>query len=307
MPHYELLFLSIMKLIFNLLLAGTILFSGCAEEDKMETLRKSIEARLEGVEGNFAVAYLDRDKGDTLLINSRRIFHAASTMKTPVLIEIYKQAYEGKFSLTDSIEIKTNFNSIADGSEYILPSTSDSETSLYVMVGKKKTIASLTYDMVIMSSNLATNIIMELVGAENVTNSMRDLGAKDIQVLRGVEDLKAYEEGINNTTTAYDLMLIFSAIADGKVVGEGASAEMIDILMNQQFNHIIPAKLPRNVKVAHKTGSITGVQHDTGIVYLPNGESYILILLSSDLKDQKAGEEALADISRIIYDFKTAQ
>ncbi len=175
------------------------------------------------------------------------------------------------------------------------------------MVGKKKTIASLTYDMVIMSSNLATNIIMELVGAENVTNSMRDLGAKDIQVLRGVEDLKAYEEGINNTTTAYDLMLIFSAIADGKVVGEGASAEMIDILMNQQFNHIIPAKLPRNVKVAHKTGSITGVQHDTGIVYLPNGESYILILLSSDLKDQKAGEEALADISRIIYDFKTAQ
>ncbi len=122
MPHYELLFLSIMKLIFNLLLAGTILFSGCAEEDKMETLRKSIEARLEGVEGNFAVAYLDRDKGDTLLINSRRIFHAASTMKTPVLIEIYKQAYEGKFSLTDSIEIKTNFNSIADGSEYILPS-----------------------------------------------------------------------------------------------------------------------------------------------------------------------------------------
>ncbi|MCA6074518.1 serine hydrolase [Fulvivirga sedimenti] len=296
-----------MKFNVIVLLALFAILTGCEKETKMEILQKSIDQRLDGVVGNFAVAYLDLNSGDTLLMNSRRIFHAASTMKTPVLIEVYKQASEGKFNLTDSIEIKTTFISLADGSEYTLPASSDSEKSLYEMVGKKKTIASLTYDMVIKSSNLATNLIVELVGADNATNSMRELGAHDIQVLRGVEDLKAYEEGMNNITTAYDLMLIFSELARGNLVSEGASAEMVDILMDQQFNHIIPAKLPANVKVAHKTGAITGVQHDSGIVFLPDGGSYVLILLSSDHGDREAAEEALADISKIIYDFKVSR
>jgi beta-lactamase class A len=155
--------------------------------------------------------------------------------------------------------------------------------------------------MIIQSSNLATNIVIEKLDAKNVTQSMRALGAKDIQVLRGVEDTKAYQKGMNNTTTAYDLLLLFQKMAEGETVSESASQEMIKVLLDQKHNDIIPAKLPQNVKVAHKTGWITGVRHDSGIVFLPDGRKYVLILLSKGLQDEKAGIAAMANVSEMIY------
>jgi beta-lactamase class A len=134
-------------------------------------------------------------------------------------------------------------------------------------------IEELMYQMITKSSNLATNIIIELVDAKKVTATMRELGAPDIEVLRGVEDLKAYNQGLSNSTTAYDLMKIFEAIGTEKIISEKACAEMMTVLFDQHFNEIIPAQLPTNVKVAHKTGSITGVQHDSGIVVLANGHN----------------------------------
>jgi len=159
----------------------------------------------------------------------------------------------------------------------------------------------LVYDMIIVSSNLATNIIIELVDAKKVTQSMRDLGAKDIQVMRGVEDDKAFAQGLNNTVTAYDLMLIFEKMANGETVSKQASDAMIDILLDQKFNTIIPAKLPADVKVAHKTGSITGVHHDSGIVFLPDGRKYVLVILSKNLEDEEAATDGMASVSEIIY------
>jgi beta-lactamase class A len=129
----------------------------------------------------------------------------------------------------------------------------------------------------------------------------------DIEVLRGVEDMKAYEKGLNNTVTAFDLMLIYEAIADKKIVNEKACEAMIDILLDQKLNYIIPAKLPKDVKVAHKTGSIDGIEHDSGIVFLPDGRSYVLVFLSKDLNDNKAGIKAGAKISEMIYKFMADQ
>jgi beta-lactamase class A len=157
--------------------------------------------------------------------------------------------------------------------------------------------------MIIVSSNLATNIIIELVDAKKVTQSMRDLGANDIMVLRGVEDQKAYEAGLSNTTTALDLMIIFEKLAKGEAVNAEADQQMIDILLNQHFNEIIPAKLPKAVKVAHKTGSITGVQHDSGIVINHDGTKYVLVLLSKNLKDTDKGVAAMANVSEMIYHY----
>jgi beta-lactamase class A len=159
------------------------------------------------------------------------------------------------------------------------------------------------YDMIIVSSNLATNLIIELVDAKNVTQTLREIGAKDIQVLRGVEDTKAFQAGMNNQVTAYDLMLLFEKIDNEELVNAEASMAMMDILLDQRFNDIIPAKLPEEVKVAHKTGSITGVQHDSGIVFLPDGRKYILVLLSKELTDADAGIEALASVSEMIYHY----
>ncbi len=78
---------------------------------------------------------------------------------------------------------------------------------------------------------------------------------------------------------------------------------MIDILLDQKFNEIIPAHLPKSVKVAHKTGVITAVHHDSGIVILPDGRKYVLVLLSRELGDFDSGTAKMADISKMIYDY----
>ena len=237
------------------------------------------------------------------MIHEHETFHAASTMKTPVMIEVYKQAAEGKFSLSDSIEIKNEFKSIVDGSPFSLKPEDDSEPEIYKMIGRKKTIYDVLYGMIISSSNLATNILIEKVDPRNVMETMRSYGAHDIKVLRGVEDTKAFRQGLNNQVTANDLMLVFEKIARGEAVSPEASEAMVKILLDQKFNDIIPAQLPKDVKVAHKTGWITGLHHDSGIVMLPNGKKYVLVLLSKELKDEKAGVEALATVSKMIYDY----
>lgn len=286
-----------------LLLICIYTLTNCSTPDTTEALKRNIQLELPASRGEFAVAFKNLQTGEEILWNEKTSFHAASTMKTPVLIEVYKQAAEGKFSLKDSITIKNEFKSIVDSSAYSLSADDDSEQELYKQVGLKTTLDSLVYKMIIVSSNLATNMIIDLVDAKKVTQTMRDMGAKDIQVLRGVEDDKAFEKGLSNTTTAHDLMLIFEKIANGTAVDSSASKAMINILLDQQFNEVIPAGLPATVKVAHKTGSITGVQHDSGIVFLPDGRKYVLVLLSKNLTNEEAGIKAMANVSKLIYDY----
>ena len=280
------------------------ILSSCAEQRiAMRSLKENIVQTLSKQEGTFAVAFKSLSTGKELLINDTITFHAASTMKTPVLVEVYKKAAEGKFSLSDSLTIKNEFKSIVDGSLFSLDSSDDSKTELYKHIGEKRTISFLLYQMIIVSSNFATNLIIELVDAKNVSATMQQLGTKNIHVLRGVEDGKAFAKGWNNTITAHGLMILFEKMAKGETVNPAASKAMIDILLDQKFNDIIPAELPAGVKVAHKTGSITGVHHDSGIIFLPNGKKYILVLLSKNLKDEKAAIKAMANVSKQIYEF----
>jgi beta-lactamase class A len=286
-----------------LCLSGLGAVAVCQSRTTLDQLRQQINQELAKQSGVFAVAFKDLSTGQELFIREHDVFHAASTMKTPVMIEVYKQVAQKRLSLSDSIPIKTEFKSIVDGSPYSLKAQTDSDTNIYKEVGTKRTLASLVYDMIILSSNLATNLVIEQADAQKVTQTMRELGAKDIQVRRGVEDSKAFAQGLNNTTTAYDLMVIFEKIATGQAVNPEASKAMIDILLDQRFSSKIPAKLPKEVKVAHKTGSIKGVSHDSGIVFLPDGRQYVLVLLSKDLKNDQAAENTLATVSELIYQY----
>jgi len=256
-------------------------------------------------DGNFAVAVKDISAGQEFLMNAHESFHAASTMKTALLIETFKQASEHRFSLSDSIVIHNDFKSIVDGSIYSMDSANDGEKDLYEKIGSKLPIENVLYRMITKSSNFSTNLIVELIGAKNANNTMHALGAKDIQVLRGVEDAKAFEHGMNNTTTAYDLMVMFEHIAKGTVVNKNACKEMIRILMDQYYRDIIPAKLPPGIKTATKSGSIEKVCHDSGIVFLPDGRKYVVVLLSRGIADQNVSTDILATVSRIIYNHET--
>jgi len=272
--------------------------------DVKKELEKQINEKFAKVEGNFALAFkLIGDEDNSILINEKEMFHAASTMKTPVMIEAFKQDANGVINLQDSLIVKNNFKSIVDGSEFSLDIDRDSGDKAYEMIGKKDTYYNLVYDMIINSSNLATNIVIEKLGAKNVMKTMDELGAKSIKVLRGVEDMKAFDAGLNNQTSANDLLVLFEKIAEGKAVNPKADSSMIKILLEQKHNDMIPAKLPSEVKVAHKTGSIAGVLHDSGIVFLPDGRKYVLVILSKNIKNELQTSEMMAEVSKIIYDY----
>lgn len=287
----------------RLLLFSLLLFCACTNRMTLNKLKDQINSKLAEQPGNFAVAFKDLSTGDSLLINEQEFFHAASTMKTPVMIEVYKQAAAGRFSLNDSVVLKNEFKSIVDSSLFSLNPKDDSDTALYQHLGEKMPLYNLVYDMIIRSSNLATNTVIEMVNARNVTQTMRQLGANKIQVLRGVEDSKAFDKGLNNVTTANDLMVIYEKMAKGEIVDSASSQAMIKILLNQEFNEIIPARLPRDVKVAHKTGNITHVLHDSGIVFLPNGKKYVLVILSKNLQNEANAQKAMAEVSEMIYQY----
>jgi len=272
-------------------------------QSNIEKLTAEIKNKLDSAKGIYGLVYKDLQTGENIFYNEKENFHAASTMKTPVMIEVFKQAEEGSFSLDDSILVKNEFKSIVDSSLYRMDISEDSGENLYQFIGGKKTIRQLVYDMITVSSNLATNILIDLVHAENVMRTMKEIGAENIKVLRGVEDIKAFEKGLNNTTDAFDLMLIFEKIATGEIISKKACSEMINILLNQEFNSRIPALLPSDVKVAHKTGSITGIEHDGGIVILPDGRKYILIILSKGIQGSKLKTNIQAEVSRMIYDY----
>jgi len=267
----------------------------------------AIDSLIAGSPGVYALAYKDLQTGETIVRRERESFHAASTMKTPVMIEVFAQAAAGKFSLDDSIAVVNSFHSIVDGTEYAMDLTSDSDDDLYARIGSLTTVRALVTAMITVSSNLATNILIEKVGAAAVTAAMRSLGAHDIRVLRGVEDNKAYRLGMNNTTTAYDLLLVFERIAEGTVVSRQACASMMEVLSRQRFRDMIPALLPKDADVAHKTGSITGVQHDSGVVTLPDGRRYVIVLLSKELPSAQEGIQTIAAISKLLYDYHTGK
>lgn len=283
-------------------------FTGCSQQipDTNSELKYQIDEKLNSLDGDFAVAFKNlSDTTESVFINEREMFHAASTMKTPVMIELFKQADAGNFSLDDSIEIKNEFRSIVDSSRYQMDIDEDSEGELYDLIGQKRPVHELINDMITMSSNLATNILIEKVGAENVTETMRGYGADSIKVLRGVEDIKAYEQGLSNRTTAFDEAVIYEKLGRGQAVNEEASQEMIEILKKQHFNEMIPARLPDVVEVAHKTGWITGVNHDVGLVQLPDGRQYVLVLLSKNAPQREEVLSTFADISNLVYQFVT--
>src|SRR5580692_5913717 len=291
------------QFLFYFLMTGGVAGVRPAPVNDTAGMRREIENIYSREPGaTFAVAFEDLSTGQRLLLNEHSLYHAASTMKTPVLIETFRQVAAHRLSLTDSLPVHTDFVSIADGSRYELDPTSDSETDLYKLSGRKLPLRELLFRMITQSSNLSTNLVIEAVGAQNVMSTMRQLGAPDIQVLRGVEDEKAFRKGMNNMTTAYDLMLIFDRIASGKAVDSASCALMIDILKAQHFKEVIAGKLPDGVEVASKSGWIEGICHDSGIVFLPDGRKYVLVLLSKGVADYGKAVEMESTVSRIIYD-----
>ena len=239
---------------------------------------------------------------DSLLIGANLRFHAASTMKVPVMIQIFRDADAGLLRLDDSLTVHTAFPSLVPSEAFTVGKEDDSDSTLYESVGRNRSVRELLELMITRSSNLATNILIERVGAVRAQASARALGAWSIQVLRGVEDGQAYRAGLNNTTTARDLGVLLIAIVQGRAASRPSCDSMLAILGRQEFNEGIPVGVPPGTRVAHKTGWIGEVvYHDAAVVYPARGGPYVLTVLTGGIKEDSVAHNLVADLSRLVY------
>ena len=265
-----------------------------------------ISTRIAEVPGaEVAVSYRDLQSNDSLDLRADVDFHAASTMKVPVMIEVLRSVDEGRLGLDQGILLINSFRSIVDGSAYALDAHDDSDSSVYARVGQRVPVRELLERMIVRSSNLATNALIALVGADEANATAHRLGATHIRVLRGVEDGKAFAAGRNNTTTSADLAVLLERIERGDALRPASARLMKEILLRQELNDEIPAGLPPGTPVAHKTGSITATLHDAAIVYPSGRAPYVLVVLTRNIPDEKVAQRLIADISRLVWSHAT--
>lgn len=273
--------------------------------DRLAAARTAITALISASGAEVAVVWRPVDArggrpGEDLAINPTLRFHAASTMKVPIMIELFRQAQKRRLRLDDTLTVTNQFHSIVDGSPYELSATEDSDGETYRAIGEAMTLRALCEAMITVSSNLAANNLIERLGAKNIQATVDRLGASGMRVLRGVEDQKAFDRGMNNTTDALGLAMLLRKLARGEAVSREASAEMVAVLKRQKFNDGIPAGVPAGTEIAHKTGTITKIHHDAGIVYAPR--PYVLVVLVRGIQDQKISAKLIAEISRVVYE-----
>ena len=253
-----------------------------------------------------AVAYWRLAGDDSLFVHDNWNFHAASTMKVPVMIQLFRMVDAGTLSLDKTITLKNEFTSIVGGGKYALDMADDSDSSLYQRVGQQVSVRDLIFLMITKSSNLATNVLISTADPNKINATMRQLGAEHIRVLRGVEDIAAYRAGLNNTVTARGLAVLMGAIAQDRAASAASCAEMRKILGAQEFKDEIPAGLPAGTLVAHKTGWVDGVVlHDAAIVYPTGGTPYVLVVLTGEIQETPHASKLIADISRLIWTHET--
>jgi beta-lactamase class A len=267
-----------------------------------DTLPGRIERIAKESRGLVSVAYENLGTGATLSFQDTELLHAASTMKVPVMLALFDAVDRGQMRHDEPIRVANDFASIVDGSHFVLDRKEDGDPELYEAIGQTRTLQELIRRMIVRSSNLATNLLIEKIGATTVMDLMRRLGAYDIQVLRGVEDEKAYEAGLNNRVTAKDLLLLYKVLLDGKTFSPASRDRMLEILKAQEFNEKIPAGLPPGIPVAHKTGDITAIHHDAAIVFPPGEKPYILVVLTGAIKDEKKANQVIVEVSRAVWE-----
>jgi beta-lactamase class A len=248
----------------------------------------------------LGIAFYDYETTIQWGYNADTYIHAASTMKLAVLLGVFRQISRGELTIDAPVHVRNRFTSIVNRQPFMLELARDADPNVYSNLGKTMTVRDLAYQMITTSSNLATNLLVEVIGVGTIQRALDELEVSGLRVLRGVEDQAAFDAGLNNEVTANGLLRLLRLIAEEKAYSRDASAAMLEIMMDQQYKSGIPAGLPKAARVAHKTGNISTVHHDAGIVYLENRKPYVLVVLTQF--DQKTGRtSAVAEVSRDIF------
>lgn len=262
--------------------------------------RNVLKIRQEHSLEQLGISFYDAETTIQWSYNADHYFHAASTMKLAVLLAVFREVERGQLSLDAPVHVRNRFTSIVNQEPFMLDLGRDADPNVYGHLGKTLTVRELAYWMITLSSNLATNLLIDVIGVPTIQKALDELEVDGVRILRGVEDQAAFEAGLNNEVTANGLLKLLRVIADGKAYSKDASDEMMKIMLDQQYRSGIPAGLPKAARVAHKTGNISTIHHDAGIVYLEDRKPYVLVILTQFSADMGRGT-AVAEVSRDIY------
>jgi beta-lactamase class A len=269
-------------------------------QTKIETIEKESGAKA------IAVALHDAETGLELHYNADRWFHAASTIKVPILLGVFAAIDRGELLPHSRVHVRNRFLSVVESVPFRVESGRDANSAVHNAIGKMMRVDELAYHMITTSSNLATNLLLGVIGPDAVNRTLKELDVDDgIDLKRGVEDELGFEKGINNLVTADGLLRILVLLSEGKAFSPALSRRMMDILHGQEFNQGIPARLPKGARVAHKTGEISTIAHDAGVVYLPKRKPYVLVVLTEWDPEGSGRSRTIAAISHTIYEFLT--
>jgi beta-lactamase class A len=265
-------------------------------------------AKIEEESGAKAigVALHDAETGLELHYKADRWFHAASTIKVPILLGVFAAIDRGDLLPHSRVHVRNRFLSVVEGVPFRVESGRDANSAVHNAIGKMMRVDELAYHMITTSSNLATNLLLGVIGPDSVNRTLKELDVDDgIELKRGVEDELAFDKGISNMVTADGLLRILVLLSEGKAFSPALSRRMMDILHGQEFNQGIPARLPKGARVAHKTGEISTVAHDAGVIYLPKRKPYGLVILTEWAPEGTGRSRTIATISHTIYEFLT--
>ena len=253
-----------------------------------------------------AVSLFDYETGRAWADAGDRWFHAASTIKIAILACVFRTLEEQGLPANHRLAVENRFTSALDGAPYAVPVSRDSDPALHSEIGRPLPAGELAHRMIAVSSNLATNVLLQFVGVPHARRILADAGVTGVDLVRGVEDDRAFDAGLWNRVTANGLIALLRALYEQRFASSEGTAAMIEILGAQTFNQGIPAGLPPPVRatarVAHKTGEISTATHDAGLVFLPGRAPYVLSILTD--RGAEAGNRyaPIAEISAAVYE-----
>ncbi|MDH7481163.1 MAG: class A beta-lactamase-related serine hydrolase [Armatimonadota bacterium] len=262
----------------------------------MPSLESEIREILNRNKGTFGIAAWNSTDGLEFFFNEHEVFPSASVIKVPIIVELFWQRDEGRVSLDETVILKDEDKVEGSG---ILKELHE---------GLELTLRDLATLMIVISDNTATNLLIDRLGNDVVNSRMRSLGLEKTTLARKMYDWEQARLGKENLCTPYEMMQLLRWLACGEIPSRSASQEIIEIMARQQYRDKIPLMLPADLKIANKTGSISGVTHDVAVVYAPWGP-YVLCVMAKgidDQEDQRIAKLAIAEISRVVYDHFSA-
>lgn len=278
---------------------------------RLDALRARLAAGSDGVASSLApgvigLSVYDSLTGFTWSREGGRWFHAASTIKVAVLAALFDSIERDRFKLDWRLHVRNRFLSVADGRPFRIDASRDADSEVHAAIGRTMRLADLARHMIVTSSNLATNLLLDLIGVDEARAALERRGIAGVDLQRGVEDERAFANGCSNRVTPDGLVDLLRAIREGRGFAPASSEAMMNILCDQQFAGAIGPGLPDAIRavarVAHKTGDISTASHDAGVVFLPGRPSYVVALLAESDGDSAARVAALAALSGLVYD-----